>query len=97
MYSMIYSFPFYIAAAGTTGFCWRAGVRMPIIDSQLHKLILHADFMHSHILIDLLLLNAWSLACYKALRISNLELIGFLSGELYVVYCSRTGWYYTDK
>jgi len=72
-------------------FCWRAGVRMPIIDSQLHKLILHADFMHSHILIDLLLLNALSLACYKALRISNLELIGFLSGELYVVYCSRTG------
>ena len=54
MYSMIYSFPFYIA--GTTDSVGMLECGMPIIDSQLHILILHADFMHSHILIELLLM-----------------------------------------
>ena len=54
MYSMIYSFPFYIA--GTTDSVGMLECGMPIIDSQLHIFILHADFMHLHLLIELLLM-----------------------------------------
>ena len=54
MYSMIYSFPLYIA--GTTGSVGMLECGMPIIDSQLHIFILHADFMHLHLLIELLLM-----------------------------------------